>query len=111
MTDVKDEEHAARRRERILHFRQQLTHSEAPYRWGAAEALGRLGADEALEDLIPLLADPDWRVRLKTAWALGRLGDADIQPLLMRLMRDESDAVQEMAKEAVQEINRRRLRK
>lgn len=110
MNDLEDEERTAKRHERIMHFRQHLTHSEASYRWGAAEALGRLGAEEAVDDLIPLLADPDWRVRLKAAWALGRLGDVSIQPWLIRLMRDEYDAVQEIAREAVQEISRRHLR-
>jgi HEAT repeat protein len=87
-----------------------LDHPEAPYRWGAAEALGKMADPRAVEALIPLLGDPDWRVRMKTAWALGRIGDARAAPYLNRLARDESEAVRDMAKEAVQELLKRRFR-
>lgn len=99
-----------RHERRFALFIENLAHPDAPYRWGAAEALGRMEDKRAVEALIPLLGDPDWRVRLKSAWALGRIGDARAAPHLNRLSRDESEAVRDIAKEAVQEILKRRYR-
>jgi hypothetical protein len=99
-----------RHEKRLALFMEHLDHPEAPYRWGAAEALGKMEDPRAVEALIPLLGDPDWRVRMKTAWALGRIGDARAAPHLNRLARDESEAVRDMAKEAVQELLKRRFR-
>jgi HEAT repeat protein len=86
-----------------------LRHEEAPYRWGAAEGLGRLKDEGAIDHLIPLLDDPDWRVRLKTVWALGQIGEERALPFLQQRMRDERDDVREMAKEAIGIINRKRF--
>jgi HEAT repeat protein len=99
-----------RHERRLALFIENLDHPDAPYRWGAAEALGRMGDPRAVEALIPLLGDPDWRVRLKAAWALGRIGDARAAPHLNRLARDESEAVRDMAKEAAQELLKKQFR-
>jgi HEAT repeat protein len=99
-----------RHERRFALFIENLDHPDAPYRWGAAEALGKMEDPRAVEALIPLLGDPDWRVRLKAAWALGRIGDARAAPHLQRLARDESEAVRDMAKEAVQELLKQRFR-
>lgn len=104
------EERRRRHEERFRLFVASLSRSEAPYRWGAAEALGRMGDPRAVDPLIPLLGDPDWRVRLKAAWSLGRIGDPAALPFLMRLVRDESEAVRDMAREAAQEIRLRQIR-
>jgi HEAT repeat protein len=107
---TKDPGQTERHEKRLALFIENLGHPEAPYRWGAAEALGRMEDPRAVEALIPLLSDPDWRVRMKTAWALGRIGDARAAPYLHRLARDESEAVRDMAKEAVQELLKQRFR-
>ncbi|KQC04186.1 MAG: hypothetical protein APR53_03745 [Methanoculleus sp. SDB] len=88
-----------------------LDHDEAPYRWGAAEALGRMRDERAVEPLIKRLHDDDWRVRLKAAWSLGQIGDPRALPHLRRLMKDRSEAVADMAGEAVRGIQTRMLRK
>jgi HEAT repeat protein len=101
-----------RRKRQAAGFIENLGHPEAVYRWGAAEGLGRLGDPGSAEYVVPLLADSDWRVRLKAAWALGRIGDTKALPALMRLMRDdEREIVQDMAREAVQAIQQRRIRR
>ena len=91
------------------YYIRNLDHEEAPYRWGGAEGLGRLKDERAVDLLIPLLADPDWRVRLKTAWALGQIGDERALPSLRQRMRDENDDVREMAREAIGMINSKRF--
>lgn len=108
--EIEAEERRRRHEERFRLFVANLTRSEAPYRWGAAEALGRMGDQRAVDPLIPLLGDPDWRVRLKAAWSLGQIGDPAALPSLMRLARDESETVRDMAREAVQEIRLRQIR-
>ena len=81
-----------------------LTDADAPYRWGAAEALGRMGDPRAVEPLIRALRDEDWRVRMKAAWALGRLRDRSALIPLREARRDPMEGVQDMAKEAEEEI-------
>lgn len=88
-----------------------LDHDEAPYRWGAAEALGRMRDERAVEPLIGRLHDDDWRVRLKAAWSLGQIGDPRALPHLRRLLKDRREAVADMAGEAVRGIRIRMLRR
>jgi HEAT repeat protein len=107
---AQDTGETTRQEKRRALFMENLDHPEASYRWGAAEALGRMEDPEAVDALIPLLGDPDWRVRMKAAWALGRIGDPKAAPYVNRLARDESEAVRDMAKEAMQELLRQRFR-
>jgi HEAT repeat protein len=66
--------------EKVLpHLRTALRHDPAmPVRLAAAQALGELAAmsTDAVADLIQALADPQWWVRQRAAWALGRMGEA-----------------------------------
>ena len=94
--------------ERLAHFIDLLSDDSEVSRWKAAEALGRMEDPAAVDELIGALWDDDARVRLKAAWALGRIGDPRaIQPL-RRLYRMENEGGQEMIREALDEINRRR---
>ncbi|MBN1195296.1 MAG: HEAT repeat domain-containing protein [Methanomicrobiaceae archaeon] len=110
-----DDDKAGRRYEkqekRLKIFIAHLDHDEAPYRWGAAEALGRMRDERAVEPLIGRLDDDDWRVRLKAAWSLGQIGDPRALPHLRRLMKDPREVVADMAGEAVRGIQMRMLRK
>ncbi|MDD1676897.1 MAG: HEAT repeat domain-containing protein [Methanomicrobiales archaeon] len=81
-----------------------LTDENAAYRWGAAEALGRMGDPRAIGPLIKALRDEDWRVRMKAAWSLGRLGDRSALGPLREARRDPAEGVQDMAKEAEEAI-------
>jgi HEAT repeat protein len=62
------------------------------------------GDPAAVEELIGTLWDDDDRVRLKAAWALGRIGDPRAIPSLRRLYRMEREETQEIIKEALEAI-------
>jgi HEAT repeat protein len=88
-------------------FRNALSHltDENPaFRWGAAEALGRMGDPRAVIPLIRALKDGDWRVRMKAAWSLGRLGDRSALIPLREALGDPMEGVREMAREAEEKI-------
>jgi len=59
----------------------------------------------AVDPLIETLWDDDSRVRLKAAWALGRIGDRRAIPPLHRLYRMENEWGQEIISEAIDAIN------
>jgi HEAT repeat protein len=94
--------------ERLAHFIALLSDDNEGTRWKAAEMLGRIGDTDAVEELIGTLWDDDARVRLKAAWALGEMGDARAIPPLQRLYRMEDEGAQEIIREALDAINRRR---
>jgi HEAT repeat protein len=102
------EEESPAYRERLAHFITLLSDDNEGNRWKAAEMLGRIGDDDAVEELIGTLWDDDARVRLKAAWALGQIGDARAIGPLQRLYRMENEGAQEIIKEALEAINRRR---
>jgi|GEM_PF-6389370 len=56
---------AAEREMMIAEFLNNLTHERPEYRWGAADALGRIGDERVVEPLIAAMKDPDPRVRKK----------------------------------------------
>jgi hypothetical protein len=92
---------------RLAHFIQLLTDDNEGTRWKAAESLGRLGDQSAVDPLIDTLWDDDSRVRLKAAWALGRIGDPRALRPLQRLYRMENEGAQEIVSEALEEIKER----
>jgi HEAT repeat protein len=81
-----------------------LEHPDPARRWKAAESLTRTGAPRAVGPLVQALSDEDWRVRQKTAWALGYLGDPEAIPALKRAYRDDIEGVREMITEAISMI-------
>lgn len=66
-----------------------------------AEALGRLGAREAVNRLKPLLQDPSFAVRVAAAGALYRLEDSSGMPLLYKVLNSEHATVRLAAAEAM----------
>ncbi|WP_342676625.1 HEAT repeat domain-containing protein [Methanofollis sp. UBA420] len=103
----KDERRAAEHEEMVAVFLKNLTHERPEYRWGAADVLGRLGDERAVEPLIAAMDDPDPRVRKKAAWALGQLGDMRGQRPLLAAMRDVDEDVREIAEEAYEMLKRK----
>ena len=91
--------------ERLAHFIRMLSDDDENSRWKAAEMLGRIGDPAAVDPLIDTLWDDDARVRLKAAWALGQIGDVRALGPLRRLYRMETEGVQEIIAEAIEEIN------
>lgn len=57
-----------------------------PLRRKAAESLGRIGDQQAVQPLIAALDCPDLHVRESVAWALGQLGDLSAVPVLLELL-------------------------
>jgi len=60
-----------------------------PARAAAAQSLGRLGAREAVPDLIEALAERDPDLRVNAAWALGEIGDPAAIPALIPLLGED----------------------
>ena len=75
-------------------------------RKAAVATLGKIGDERAVEPLIGVLSDDDWRVRWSAAEALGKIGDERaVEPLIEVLSYDDGDEnVHEAAAEALGEI-------
>jgi HEAT repeat protein len=71
------------------------------HRAAAADALGRLGAHDAVERIRPLLKEPNFVVRMAAAGALYRLGDDSGAVFLDGLLASEHPAVRLSAAEAL----------
>jgi HEAT repeat protein len=65
----------------------------------AIGSLGELGDDRAIPLLLPLVTDPDWQVRHRTAQALGHFDRPEIRTVLENLSHDEVEAVAQQAKD------------
>jgi HEAT repeat protein len=90
--------------DRFQHFLAMLNEDDPSQRWKAAESLGRIGDDRAVEPLIHALMDEDWRVRQKAAWALGKIGDQRALGPLRRALMHETEGVKEIINESLDEI-------
>jgi len=92
--------------DRFQHFLAMLDEEDPSQRWKAAESLGRIRDDRAVEPLILALRDDDWRVRQKAAWALGKIGDPRALLPLRRALMHETEGVKEIINESLDEIKR-----
>jgi HEAT repeat protein len=92
--------------ERLGHFITMLDDEDPSKRWKAAESLGRIGDDRAVDPLIIALTDEDWRVRQKAAWALGTIGDPRALVPLRRALVQEREGVKEIIMESLDAIKR-----
>ena len=72
----------------------------------ASTALSRMGP-AAVDPLIEVLDNPDWRVRGAAAWSLGNLNDEKAIPALEKLLDDESGYVKSGAQSAIASIQRK----
>lgn len=80
---------------------EMLSDPRDEHRAAAADALGRLGARDAIEHLKPLLKASSFPVRISAASALYRLGDDSGAPMLEQLLLSEHAAVRMSAAEAL----------
>lgn len=67
-----------------------LSDPEALVRRRSAEALGRIGSEQALEGLRVALSDPNREVRLAVVKAIGKIDPAGANAELARLLLDDS---------------------
>jgi HEAT repeat protein len=81
-------------------FVRGLRDPEKAVRGQAARALADLG-EPALQTLIFLLADPDWKVRYRAAEALGVMKRVEPRDTLRERLTDENDHVRYMAVKAL----------
>lgn len=70
-------------------------------RASAVKALGIVGHESFVPNLIPLLSDSDWRVRRNAIQALGRIGDEDSIVAMVACIEDNNDEVQKQAMAAL----------
>ena len=71
----------------------------------ASTALARIG-DKAVDSMLKILNDDDWRVRGAAAWILGSIKNKIAIEPLQNLLNDESGFVKSGAKWALAEINK-----
>lgn len=82
-----------------------LTHWKTRLRWSAADRLGKLGDERAVEALIKALQDTYWLVRLHAAKALGRIGDPIAIEPLAELLGDECPYVRRRVVISLAQLN------
>jgi len=73
-------------------------------REAAAAALGKVGAENSVNALAGLLADPNARVRYAAADSLGQIGSRDAVPALIGALRDREISVAQSAVAALARI-------
>jgi len=79
--------------------------SKAPdVRWSAADALGKIGGEKAMESLVPLLKDEHSIVRRSAAYALAKIGGEKAMESLVPLLKDEHSIVRRSAADALAKI-------
>jgi HEAT repeat protein len=89
------------RKEAVDELIEQLGSEKASQRWGAAEALGRLGDRKAVPALVEGLRDPHAFVRWSAAQALGQIGGETAIPMLLPLLQEKDPLVRRSAVDAL----------
>jgi hypothetical protein len=72
--------------------------------WSRRKA-SRATRESAIADLLPMLEDEAWEVRLQAARALGTLGAVEHMPKLIALLRDPDQEVRDAAHAALDRLN------
>lgn len=83
----------------------ELSSPLAELRYEAAGACGELGEEAAVPYLIGVADDDDMDVRIAAIVALGKIGGEEAQEYLELCLKDESEAIQEAAEQALDDIN------
>src|SRR5690349_20088578 len=87
---------------------ERIHHIDRNARSAAVMELGKLANADALAALLDVLGvEPDFYVREDISWALARIGDAAVLPLIDRL-RDENPAIRHHAAHVLIKIGDRR---
>jgi HEAT repeat protein len=92
----------------ISHLGSRVADHRTSARGAAAEALGDLGAIDAVPSLMSLTTDPLNHVRRCAVTALGKIGDSAASPALIAALSDSWRIVRMAAAQALGEIDDRR---
>jgi HEAT repeat protein len=79
----------------------ELEHKDSSVRQNAAQALGRIGGEEAVDALIPVLKDKNRFVRQEAIAALGKIGGANLVEPLTHALKEEKD---EFVKDSIKKV-------
>jgi epoxyqueuosine reductase len=60
-------------------------------RGNAIIALGNIGTDKAIDPLCMTLTHPESQIRAYSAWALGKIGGAEVRKVLETALKDEEN--------------------
>ena len=91
---------------RIPDLIRQLAHRNEEVRWAAACTLATIG-EPAVDPLLAALDDRDSVVRLRAAWALGRIGNQRAAEKLIKTLRDGDWSVRMRAAQALGNLRAR----
>lgn len=83
----------------------ELGSSDRAMLFEATRASGELEIEEAVPDLIRLLADDDVEIRDTAVWALGRIGGREARRALQACCASNDEDLQEAAEEALAELD------
>ena len=73
--------------------------------WMAGIALGKIGSEQAVKQLLKLLRANDIQKRRAAAWALEKLWSKKAVKVLRKALNDEDEEVRMWAKFAIEKIN------
>lgn len=82
----------------------ELASSDAEVRYEAAGACGELEEEKAVPLLIELVSDLDSDVQMAAIQALGKIGNVQAKECLKQCLESNSEAVRQMAEEALNEL-------
>ena len=86
----------------------ELGHKDSSVRQNAAQALGRMGGEKAVDSLILVLKDKNRFVRQEAIVALGGIGDAKlVEPLTQALKEEKDEFVKESIKKVLEKLQSR----
>jgi HEAT repeat protein len=85
---------------------QGLDKAAIDFDWLIAGKIGQLGYRAAAPELVRMLKSEKARMRLLSAWSLGRLADPRTVPRLQPLLRDPDEMVRKAALEALERVKR-----
>jgi len=83
----------------------ELESDNPAMRYEAARAAGEMTLEDALSLLVRMVDDTDTEVRLAAVWALGQIGGKPAAEALARALKSKEPALQEAAREALEEIS------
>lgn len=83
----------------------ELGSSDRAMLFEATRASGELEIEEAVPDLIKLLADEDVEIRDTAVWALGRIGGREARRALQACCASSDEGLQDAAEEALAELD------